>query len=71
MSKTSVLRFLVSPEMYAAAKVAMARKRRDNMSEFLREDCLRPVLQEMDLWPPTPGAEEPSPLVDSGVEVAE
>jgi len=52
MDYNAVASLRLCGEMYEAALAAVDRKRRANLSEFLREDCLRPVLEEMGMWPP-------------------
>ena len=52
MSKTKVFDFRVSSKMAEAIELATDLSIRESVSEFLREDCLRPKLQEMGLWPP-------------------
>ena len=50
-NKSIVIQFRVTPQMASAVVQATRRMKRTTESEFLREDCLRPVLQEMGLWP--------------------
>ena len=71
MAKTSRWQFLTTPEMEQAMCRAMAMDGRPNFAEWFREDLILPYLRERGLWPSTPGAEEPSRLVDTGVEVTE
>ena len=56
MDYNAVASLRLCGEIYEAALAAVDQKRRANLSEFLREDCLRPVLEEMGMWPP----EEPT-----------
>ena len=50
-NKTEMIQFRVTPQMKAAIRAAVERMRRTDESTFLREDCLRPTLQELGLWP--------------------
>ena len=53
-----VIQVVVSEAMADAVDTAVGWMKRAGRSELVREDCIRPLLQELNLWPSRTGVED-------------